>query len=74
MKRRNNASPSWLNIGMVGSILSLVAGILGFYDYFVPASGLQGLVDLEENLSDLYIAALALIGGLLGIRGNLKSW
>ncbi|MGH8658901.1 MAG: hypothetical protein ACREV4_10650 [Gammaproteobacteria bacterium] len=73
MNRATNPYPPWLNIGMVGSILSLAAGILGFYDYFVPPASLQGLIDLEENLSDLYIAGLALVGGILGFRGSLKS-
>lgn len=73
MKRGSHTSPPWLDIGMLGSLMSLAAGILGFYDYFVPTASLPGLIDLEENLSDLYIAGLALIGGILGIRGNLKS-
>ncbi|MCI0353348.1 MAG: hypothetical protein L0Z53_28345 [Acidobacteriales bacterium] len=73
MKRATSTYPPWLNIGMIGGILSLAGGILGFYDYFVPPASLQGLIDLEENLSDLYIAGLALVGGILGIRSSLKS-
>jgi hypothetical protein len=73
MNRATKPYPLWLNTGTIGSVLSLAAGILGFYDYFVPPANLQGLVDLEENLSDLYIAGLALVGGILGARGSLKS-
>lgn len=64
--------PPWLNIATLGSAMSISAGIFGFYDYFVPTTFQGSMIDLEENLSDLYIAGLALVGGLFGLYGNLN--
>lgn len=72
MYRPKNTIPPWVNLSMLGSLLSVAAGIFGFYDYFLPPASEAGIIDVEENLSDLYIAGLALIGGLLGIYGNVK--
>ena len=63
---------SWLSIGVVGGLTAVAAGLIGFLDYFVPSTTQNLCIDVEEGISDLYVAGLALFGGILAIYGRVK--
>ncbi len=50
----------------------MAAGLLGFLDYLVPTATQNVCIDVGEGISDLYIAGLALLGGLLAIYSHMK--
>jgi hypothetical protein len=54
-------------------VVSVAAGLLGFLDYLVSTATQNVCIDVEEGISDLYIAGLALLGGLLAIYGHMKA-
>jgi hypothetical protein len=55
---------------MIGGLISVAAGLLGFFDYLVPTATQNVCIDVEEGISDLYIAGLALLGGILAVYGH----
>ena len=63
----DDSKPVWLTRGVIGSVISIAAGLLGFLDYFVPTATQNVCIDVEEGISDLYVAGLALIGGILAL-------
>jgi hypothetical protein len=72
MNELNNTKPTWFSSGVIGGVVSVAAGLLGFLDYLVPTATQNLCIDVEEGISDLYIAALALLGGILAIHGRIK--
>jgi hypothetical protein len=73
MNELNNTKPRWFTSGMIGGMVSVAAGLLGFLDYLVPTATQNVCIDVEEGISDLYIAGLALLGGILAIHGHMKA-
>jgi hypothetical protein len=69
----NSAKPAWLTRGMIGGVVSIAAGFLGFLDYMVPMASQDICIDVEEGISDLYIAGLALVGGILAISSRTRE-
>ena len=63
----NSAKPVGFSRSMIGGVVSMAAGLLGFFDYLVPTATQNVCIDVEEGISDLYIAGLALLGGILAI-------
>lgn len=66
----NSAKLVWFSRSMIGGLISVAAGLLGFFDYLVPTATQNVCIDVEEGISDLYIAGLALLGGILVIYGR----
>ncbi len=73
MKRLNDAKPAWLSRGVIGGGISVAAGLLGLLDYMVPTATQNVCIDVEEGIVDLYIAGLALLGGIVAIYGDTKA-
>jgi hypothetical protein len=57
----------------VGAAISLLAAYLGFWDYVSPTENQDMCIDVEEGATDLYIAGLALIGGLMTLYGHFRG-
>jgi hypothetical protein len=62
-----------LSIVAVGGAISVFAAYLGFWDYVSPTENQDLCIDVEEGATDLYIAGLALIGGLVTLYGHLRG-
>jgi hypothetical protein len=73
MNDLNGTKPAWLSRGVIGGAVSVAAGLLGFADYIIPAESQDMCIDMEEGISDLYIAGLALLGGIVAIHGRIKA-
>jgi hypothetical protein len=58
---------------MIDGVVSVAAGLLGFLDYLVPTATQNVCIDVEEGISDLYIAGLALLDGILAIHGHMSA-
>ena len=69
----NSAKPVWFTRGVIGGVVSIAAGFLGFLDYMVPMASQDMCIDVEEGISDLYIASLALVGGILAISSRTRE-
>ncbi len=55
-----------------GAAISVLAACLGFWDYVSPTENQDLCIDVEEGATDLYIAGLALIGGLVTLYGHFR--
>lgn len=64
--------PPWVNPCVIGGAVSLLAAYLGFWDYIQPSESDDLCIDTEEGATDLEIAGLALIGGLVTLYGHFK--
>jgi hypothetical protein len=53
--------------------MSVTGGIAGFYDYFAHSALNDMCIDTEEEFTDVYIAGMALLGGLIGMYHIWKS-
>ena len=71
MNDLNSSKPAWFSSGVIGGVVAVVAGLLGFLDYLVPTQIV--CIDVEEGITDLYIAGLALLGGILALHGRIKA-
>jgi hypothetical protein len=73
MNDLNSSKPAWFSTGVIGGVVAVVAGLLGFLDYLVPTTTQNVCIDVEEGITDLYIAGLALLGGILALHGRIKA-
>jgi hypothetical protein len=73
MPARHSRSHPLPSLVAVGAAISLLAAYLGFWDYVSPTENQDMCIDVEEGASDLYIAGLALIGGLMTLYGHLRG-
>ena len=72
MNYRQSQLPAWVNPCVIGGAVSLLAAYLGFWDYVQPSESDDLCIDTEEGATDLEIAGLALIGGLVTLYGHFK--
>ncbi len=72
MLLRHSRSRPRLGIIAVGGAISVLAAALGFWDYVSPTENQDMCIDVEEGATDLYIAGLALIGGLVTLYGHFQ--
>lgn len=70
MKVNPTRLSSWLNLSLVGASVSLLAAFLGFWDYLQPSESGDMCIDVEEGMTDIEIAGLALLGGLITLYGH----
>lgn len=63
----SSSQPAWFTRGVIGGGISIAAGLLGFLDYFVSTATQNVCIDVEEGVSDRYVASLALLGGILAL-------
>ena len=71
MADSNHPKQGPVSLGALGGVIALTAGLLGFWDYAVPSVTQNLCVDVEEGMSDLYVAALALLGGIMTLYGRV---
>lgn len=65
--------PPWLHPCFIGGAVSVLAACC-FWDYVDRPTDHEDLcIDVEEGISDLEIAGLALLGGLFTLYGSLKG-
>lgn len=72
MNYKQSQLPAWVNPCVIGGAVSLLAAYLGFWDYIQPSESDDLCIDTEEGATDLEIAGLALIGGLVTLYGHFK--
>ena len=72
MNYKQSQLPAWVNPCVIGGAVSLLAAYLGFWDYVQPSESDDLCIDTEEGATDLEIAGLALIGGLVTLYGHFK--
>jgi hypothetical protein len=65
-------SPSWFNLPLVGAGVSLFAAFLGFWDYVQPSESADMCFDVEEGMTDLEVASMALLGGLISLYAHYR--
>ena len=73
MKYKQSQLPPWVNPVVIGGGVSLLAAYLGFWDYIQPSESDDLCIDTEEGATDLEIAGLALIGGLVTLYGHFRN-
>ncbi|MDQ3564944.1 MAG: hypothetical protein M3436_12635 [Pseudomonadota bacterium] len=74
MNSKQTQLPPWVNPCVIGGAISLLAAYLGFWDYIQPSESGDLCIDTEEGATDLEIAGLALIGGLVTLYGHFRPW
>ncbi len=73
MLARHPRSRPLFNVVAIGGAISVFAAYLGFWDYVSPTENQDMCIDVEEGATDLYIAGLALIGGLITLYGAFRD-